>query len=236
MRLSNDKLKNLRMQKNWSQEVLATASGLSLRTIQRIEKTGNASNESCLSLLSALDVPVSALKSESTEVEANWTGDMIMKALAAIIVLKLIIVGMMAMNGDFTDFFNLPSVLFVVFFTLAMTLLAYDLDRLISALKGIRYIFSQDIIGGLGARQLAGTYQSQIQFCYGAGVILFLIGCIAIFGVASGKTAGFDQGAIAGFGVNLLPLLYATMISEGLLRPLKIKLLAADQSDASSAN
>lgn len=224
------------MQKNWSQEVLATASGLSLRTIQRIEKTGNASNESCLSLLSALDVPLSALKSESTEVEANWTGDMIMKALAAIIILKLIIVGMMAMNGDFTDFFNLPNVLFVVFFTLAMTLLTYDLDRLISALKGIKYLFSQDIIGGSGAKQLAGTYKSQIQFCYGAGVILFLIGCIAILDVAADQAAGFEKGAIAGLGVNLLPLLYATMIAEGLLRPLKIKLLAADHSDTPAAS
>lgn len=231
MRLSGEKLKSVRMQKNWSQEVLATASGLSLRTIQRIEKTGNASNESYLSLLAALDVPLSSITEQSTQVEANWSGEMIMKALAAVLLVKLIVIGMMVMNASFTDFINIPNVLFVVLFTLAMTLLAYDMDRLWTAMKGIRYIFTQDIIGGQAARQLAQTYQSQIQFCYGAGAIVFLIGCIAITQVASNQMGGFDKGAIAGLSVNLLPLLYATMISEGLLRPLKIKLLAADEAE-----
>lgn len=152
-----------------------------------------------------------------------------MKAIAAILIIKLVTIGMMTMNGNLLHYFNLPYVLFIVIFTLAMTLLCHDLDRLCAALKGIRYIFTQDIIGGHGARQLAQTYQSQIQFCYGAGAIVFLIGCVAIFEAASNNSEGFNNAAMAGLGVNFLPILYATMICEGLLRPLKIKLLAADQ-------
>lgn len=229
MLICGEKLKTARMQKSWSQEVLATASGLSLRTIQRIEKSGKASNESYLSLLAALDVPLSSLLSEPKHVEANWSKKMMIKALSAILIIKLIIVGMMVMNAGFWEYINVPSVLFVVLFTLAMTLLAFDMERLWSAIKGIRYIFTQDVIGGQAARQLAQTYQSQIQFCYGAGVILFLIGCVAILAVAGRNPDGIDSAALAGLGVNFLPLLYATMISEGLLRPLKIKLLAADE-------
>ncbi len=46
----------LRQERAWSQEELADASGLHLRTIQRIEKSGNASLQSNKSLASAFDL------------------------------------------------------------------------------------------------------------------------------------------------------------------------------------
>ena len=46
MHLNIDKLKYLRDSKAWSQSQLAEIAGLSLRTIQRIEKSGIASPES----------------------------------------------------------------------------------------------------------------------------------------------------------------------------------------------
>jgi transcriptional regulator with XRE-family HTH domain len=51
-------IKKLRESKSWTQEHLASASGLSLRTIQRIEADGSASAESRLSIAAALSVPV----------------------------------------------------------------------------------------------------------------------------------------------------------------------------------
>ena len=39
MQISPEKIKHFRKENGWSQEVLAKASGLSLRTIQRIEST-----------------------------------------------------------------------------------------------------------------------------------------------------------------------------------------------------
>src|SRR3954471_24085783 len=51
----------LRKRKSWSQEELATAAGLSLRTIQRIESDGVASLQSRKALASAFHVEVNEL-------------------------------------------------------------------------------------------------------------------------------------------------------------------------------
>ncbi len=56
MKLKSKKIKELRRQKLWSQEELAAASSLSLRTIQRIEKDGISSVESLKALASVLEV------------------------------------------------------------------------------------------------------------------------------------------------------------------------------------
>jgi|ACQI01.1.fsa_nt_gi transcriptional regulator with XRE-family HTH domain len=56
VKLSSQKIQKLRHAKCWSQEELATASGWSVRTIQRIEKTGNASLESTKALASVFNI------------------------------------------------------------------------------------------------------------------------------------------------------------------------------------
>ncbi len=55
------KVKQLREQRSWTQSLLAQSSGLSLRTIQRLEKEGNGSAETLLSVASAFDVDVTLL-------------------------------------------------------------------------------------------------------------------------------------------------------------------------------
>lgn len=57
-------IQKLRLERNWSQEHLAQTSGLSLRTIQRIESGQNAGIESLSCLAAALDTNVSTLKQE----------------------------------------------------------------------------------------------------------------------------------------------------------------------------
>jgi transcriptional regulator with XRE-family HTH domain len=56
MQLDVQKLKKLRESKAWSQSYLADVSGISLRTIQRIEKSGVSSQESAKSICSAYDI------------------------------------------------------------------------------------------------------------------------------------------------------------------------------------
>ena len=53
-----------RKQRSWSQDELAIASGLNLRTIQRIESEGSASLQSKKALASALELDVLDLGSE----------------------------------------------------------------------------------------------------------------------------------------------------------------------------
>lgn len=67
MYINQDKLHKLRIDKNWSQDQLATIAGLNIRTIQRLEKGGKASNESLRALASAFEVPSSYLLTEEKE-------------------------------------------------------------------------------------------------------------------------------------------------------------------------
>ncbi|WP_371379382.1 helix-turn-helix domain-containing protein [Thalassotalea aquiviva] len=57
-------VKKLRAEKNWSQEQVARFSGLSIRTIQRVESGQSASLETLKSLASVFEVEISTLTEE----------------------------------------------------------------------------------------------------------------------------------------------------------------------------
>jgi DNA-binding XRE family transcriptional regulator len=61
VKIDGDFVRALRERKSWSQEHLARASGLSERTVQRVEVDGVGSAETRLALAAALDVPVAEL-------------------------------------------------------------------------------------------------------------------------------------------------------------------------------
>ena len=61
MKIDGDKVRTLRERKAWSQEHLATASGLSVRTVQRVESEGSGLPETRLALASALEVSAEEL-------------------------------------------------------------------------------------------------------------------------------------------------------------------------------
>ena len=61
MSINQDQVRSLREARGWSQEHLAEVSGLSLRTIQRVEAEGRGSRETKLSLAAAFDVPLGRL-------------------------------------------------------------------------------------------------------------------------------------------------------------------------------
>ena len=59
-------VRKLRIEKGWSQETLAEVSGLSVRTIQRIERGGNASLESLGALAAVFEVDIATLVTETS--------------------------------------------------------------------------------------------------------------------------------------------------------------------------
>ena len=65
--ISNDKIKYLRLQHGWSQEQLASITGISARTVQRIEKTGDCSLESQMALASAFSIAPDELTLDFTK-------------------------------------------------------------------------------------------------------------------------------------------------------------------------
>jgi len=74
MKVDSQKIRALRNKQGWSQEQLATASGLGLRTIQRIEAQGSISTESKVCLVATFDIELSELDHvdiDSKHVEDN---------------------------------------------------------------------------------------------------------------------------------------------------------------------
>lgn len=62
MQIDSDRVKAERERRAWSQEHLAAAAGLSLRTVQRVETTGSASNETARALASVLELELDMLR------------------------------------------------------------------------------------------------------------------------------------------------------------------------------
>jgi transcriptional regulator with XRE-family HTH domain len=62
MKINGDRVKRERQQRAWSQEHLAGATGVSLRTIQRIETTGTASYDSLNALAAVFSLSVAELR------------------------------------------------------------------------------------------------------------------------------------------------------------------------------
>ena len=60
-------IKTLRLERHWSQEQLAEMSGLSTRTIQRIESGQNADFETLKSLASVFEINLSSLNKKEEE-------------------------------------------------------------------------------------------------------------------------------------------------------------------------
>ncbi|TQV88523.1 helix-turn-helix transcriptional regulator [Aliikangiella coralliicola] len=56
MSLNNEKIKQLRHSRGWTQQHLAEICGVSLRTIQRVEKSGAASKETVSALASVFEL------------------------------------------------------------------------------------------------------------------------------------------------------------------------------------
>jgi transcriptional regulator with XRE-family HTH domain len=74
MNVDSSYIKRERERRAWSQDHLAEVTGLGLRTIQRIEKTGAASYESARSLAAVFGVDVANLRIEGARPAARWLG------------------------------------------------------------------------------------------------------------------------------------------------------------------
>jgi transcriptional regulator with XRE-family HTH domain len=66
MRVNSKVVVEFRKERTWSQDELATAAGLNLRTIQRIENVGTASLQSVKSIASALEAELEKLIPETS--------------------------------------------------------------------------------------------------------------------------------------------------------------------------
>jgi len=217
--LSPERVKYFRKDNGWSQELLAKASGLSLRTIQRAEKDGNSSAETQLALAAAFNISPQELFPVSSNPDVNWKRKNIMQSFLALLVVLGAIVMLVLLGGGFSMFMDAASIVFIILFMYSATIIAFGSHGFIKSIKGLSYLFASDISYSAATEYLALIYKKQIYFIYGAAVIGLLLGSIAIH-------TNVDESIIfhRAYAVNLLVLLYAAIIAEGILRPLSTKL------------
>jgi DNA-binding XRE family transcriptional regulator len=72
MKVNRSLILSLRKQRSWSQDELAVAAGLNLRTVQRIECSGSASLQSKKSLAAAFGIEVSDLESPEESMTSKY--------------------------------------------------------------------------------------------------------------------------------------------------------------------
>lgn len=227
MFLSTTKLKALRTEKGWSQDVVAKSSGLSVRTIQRIEADGKASAESTLAIASVFDLSPKELQATSNHIEVNWTRKMIMKNTLALFIITGVIWAAMASGANIYAFINMPASLFMFLLLYAITLISFGSSGALKSIIGLKYLFTDEMMGGEQAQNLAQIYESQIKFSYGAALVGLILGSIAIH-TNLDTTENFTLHR--SYAINLIVLLHAAIISEVILRPLSIKLKTCDMN------
>lgn len=219
--ISADKVKAFRLDNGWSQELLAKASGLSLRTIQRLEKEGGGSAETQLALAATFNISPKELFVVSSTLDVNWKRKNIMQSAFAMSIVIGVIVMLITLAGGFDPniYFDAASALFLLLFIYGATVIAFGAHGMTKSMLGLKYLFSNEIADTPASQYLGVILTKQIYFAYGGAFIAVLIGSIAIHSNVSG-TIIFHRS----YAVNLLVVLYASILAEGILRPLAAKL------------
>ena len=221
-KLSPERVKHFRKDNGWSQELLAKASGLSLRTIQRAEKDGNSSAETQLALAAAFNISLKDLALVSPQIEAQWKWRNIMQSVIALFVVFSAVIMLVLLGGDIGMFSDYYSGLFILLFMYAATAVAFGGHGMVKSIIGLKYLFASEISTSDSTLFLSFIISKQIKFIYGGALIGIIIGMISIL---SHYQESIESGSLhAAYAVCLLVLLYASVIAEGVLRPLSIKL------------
>ncbi|QUJ70581.1 2TM domain-containing protein (plasmid) [Photobacterium sp. GJ3] len=105
-------IRKLRLQRGWSQEQLAQLSGVSVRTIQRIERGGNAGLETLKSFAAVFEIDITELKQEpdmdkenavSTEEERALSYVRDIKAFYSHLITYCLVIGLLFVINFVTD-------------------------------------------------------------------------------------------------------------------------------------
>lgn len=233
MDINAEKLKQLRLERGLSQDLLAKQSGLSLRTIQRLEQAGGGSPESLLALSAALNISPQALRTKELPPASGWSFQHQGVKISALFLLTALLLFLisMASSGRFSIYLDLVSVLFLLLFVPTITLLAAGKQNLKLSVRCLGALFTEPS-GNLAERtRLLTLYRLQYQLCYSGALIITLLGLVSLLYFS----AEFEQSVLqSGIGVLSLPWLYAALVAEILLRPLTFKLQSSIENDRHS--
>ena len=209
-----ERVRAFRMQRGWSQTQLAEIMAVSVRTVQRIEKTGDCSLESKMALASAFGIAPGMLE-ETRERTLNTVG----RIHSGIFYLLAIgaVLAMMWVQGKTLPISGILLVFALTFS--ACTVLSHGLrDSFASVLLLRRYLFAYAHLAN--PERIVQILRQQIIYVYGASAFAFLI--ISTFVLSSGQAAQEIASQIPFWFINTAML--AVFLAEIILRPLKHRL------------
>lgn len=220
MTISVDKLKKLRVNHGWSQERLSELSGISLRTIQRIESGESVSLETQLAISKIFNVaPTELFENKEMELGTggiNWSG------VCGIVLGSLMMLLQFKLPGS--PFFDYISFLLVIGLSIAMCSISIGIEKTVSTISMIRWVIVLPN-NEIGLENRIPYLNKLIIYCHTAGAISSLVGVIAVFLTPEAYewtiTPMPKYPILFGLGIALLTSLYAAVIAELVLRPLK---------------
>lgn len=217
MNISPNKLKLYRAENGWSQEQLAEVSGISLRTIQRAEKDGRCSQESCMAFASAFSVSPPELNDEFKSSIGNGSiniGGMI----GAAIILALIMTIIAWEWNDLNVFINLSMLSFNVLTLVSLSLMTCGLKPTFQALATASWFFKEPNQIGSANKHLP-VLRRLIIYSYTSGVFWTITDIVEASYYAFNGEKSPDY--MYEIGLTLTSLLYAVLVAELIFRPLK---------------
>ncbi len=228
MDISAERLKRIRLLHNLSQELLAKQSGLSLRTIQRLEQEGGGSAESLHALCATLNLSADQLQQNAPSMQARWQRTTI---IGRLLVFTLLFAALLSLMGKSSAtsihiYLDLMSLVIICSFLTLSTLACFGFNGLIRAVSGLKYLASSQLYQQPASLELARLYTFIYKNCYCAAIIGSLIGLVSL--LDSFATFGNSSMLFKGLQVLSILWLYAAIIAECLLRPLIYKLTNAN--------
>jgi flagellar motor component MotA len=139
----------------------------------------------------------------------------------------LLCIGLVIFQIDLvnTVFFDPYSLLLVVGLSIAISSISMGIDNTLATVLLIRWVFVLPK-NKVGLQKYLPDLNRLITYCHVSGVISSLVGIIAV--LMTHEPQQYHPDAIyplaIGIGVSLLTFLYALMLAELILRPLKHKI------------
>lgn len=226
MDISAEKLRMLRQQQGITQELLAKKSGLSLRTIQRLERDGGGSPETLLALSATLNVTPAQLRKDHSLPITSWSYNHTLQKLIAILILLILILGLVfiAAQGKYQLYVDIVSAAFLLLFIFCMTVLTAGFSGLKLTLAGLTALLGNYNNDANRYDHLIKLYRLQYQFCYSGALLCTLFGFVSVFYYSAHFNDDIPQTILNALSVLSLSWLYAAIVAEIIIKPLIFKL------------
>lgn len=223
MKVSRNKIVALRKERGWSQITLAAVSGLGERTIQRIEKEGTCSLESAMALASVYELSPKDLQTGeetqspttepvNTNPEINWIG------LVGMIVLLICAYVVIDLTSKYPSWEKISAGL-IISLTFTFSCVTHGARHTMSCLAASRWF--------IRGPSLATEISNKITILKTMRDYAYIVGTVSslVCGLTILVHSNIDPTHLADyFTYAIRPLVYAILLSELWLRPLKLRL------------